>query len=115
MAPGIAIVVGAIKPLPERRVPLADPLHDATVRALAIALRLPGIATDYALHAHAVSGRRSRFASYLGRDHTQVLSLQRSIAIPQTIAMSDRSDHTMTACYTLSCAPTPYAVIKPPL
>ena len=52
----IAILVSAIKPFLERRVPIADPLHDATVRALAIGLGLLGMATDYVLHAHAVTG-----------------------------------------------------------
>jgi len=52
----IAILVSAIKPFLERRMPIADPLHDATVRALAIALGLLGMATDYVLHAHAVTG-----------------------------------------------------------
>ena len=52
----IAILVSAIKPFLERRMPIADPLHDATVRALAIALGLLGMAMDYVLHACAVTG-----------------------------------------------------------
>ena len=52
----IAILVSAIKPFLERRVSPADPLHDATVRALAIALGLLGMVADYLLHGHAVTG-----------------------------------------------------------
>ena len=52
----IAILVSMIKPFLERRVPIADPLHDATVRLLAVGLGLVGMTIDYALHAHAISG-----------------------------------------------------------
>ena len=52
----IAILVSAVKPFLETRLPRAAPLHDATVRALALALGIVGMPADYLLHTAHASG-----------------------------------------------------------
>jgi hypothetical protein len=47
----IAILVSAIKPFLEQNLKPGDRLHDATIRLLALALGLAGLATDYLIHA----------------------------------------------------------------
>jgi hypothetical protein len=50
----VAILVSAIKPFLEVRLPRTAPLHDATIRLLAIGLGLGGMLANYLLHtAHA--------------------------------------------------------------
>ena len=52
----IAILVSAIKPFLETRLPRTAPLHDAVIRVLALALGLAGMPADYLLHTAHVSG-----------------------------------------------------------
>ena len=49
-------MVSAVKPFLEVRIRRTAPLHDATIRLLAIALGLAGMSLDYLLHATRVSG-----------------------------------------------------------
>jgi hypothetical protein len=52
----VAILVSAIKPFLEVRIPRTAPLHDAAIRLLAIGLGLAGMLADYLLHTSHASG-----------------------------------------------------------
>jgi hypothetical protein len=52
----IAILVSLIKPFLERRLPAANPLHDPTIRLLAVGLGVLGTLFDYAVNSHAATG-----------------------------------------------------------